>query len=773
MNFSSFCKPFYGSNKKSCGIKGKTSQPAIAEYFMQIALGESAKYELTFTDDTFRKWFKGERSPKPELWLSIVKNFDETYFSRSLSSSLNEEILIKIMESFNIHMSSDEIPDKFAFSSSLSKQFLKIAQGNGDTEDCVNTLYRESLNVVDFPDYVENSKKKYSKLKTLLYTSDEHEFDEFFVCNGISHCPHSSSDKIIQDVTLEKLLDISQYILLVGMGGIGKSMMMRHLFLNSIRSYTQGNNLPIIVTLREFNDDLFNLIVDSVHRFDVNFSAAHINKMLQEGKCQILLDGLDEIKVDDMELFQKQLDILIDHYPQNQFVMSTRRFSRFVELSRFTIMYMLPFTHKQALELIDRLEYCPEEPRLKQQFRDKLISDYFRSHEEFVTNPLLLTLMLMSYHRFADVPEKKYLFYDQAYQTLLQRHDSDKLAYKRVFHSVTDPADFTLVFREFCAKSYRRGDYEFDRNKFEKYFNTLSSVKRLNTDMMKVDNFLFDVCNSACLMYEEGQTYHFLHRSFQEYFFADYYSRQDDTTLIKLGNYISKTKADPFDDGSAFGMLYDLAPEKVERFIILPQLNEIFSYKTQREQYWRFLEESYKMWTYTLINHEKVEKFKSNHEIIGLYRQNNCDTYSVVFDKILSILHQSSTISLDLKEEIDIKIEPCVTLHGQYFEDENKLFVLPSVPIPDDIPDEKKSIIAESLSKRYLCDDKGNPIEFGYLCMFPFSIETMDDDNFSSIVALWDDKNCPAQKQFKNVKRYYEVLTTKYEHASELDDDDF
>ena len=39
--------------------------------------------------------------------------------------------------------------------------------------------------------------------------------------------------------------------------------------------------------------------------------------------------------------------------------------------------------------------------------------------------------------------------------------------------------------------------------------------------MMKLDNFLFDVCHSACLMYEEGQNYHFLHRSFQEYFFAN------------------------------------------------------------------------------------------------------------------------------------------------------------------------------------------------------------------------------------------------------------
>ena len=99
----------------------------------------------------------------------------------------------------------------------------------------------------------------------------------------------------------------------------------------------------------------------------------------------------------------------------------------------------------------------------------------------------------MNYHRFAEVPEKKYLFYEQAYETLLYRHDADKLAYKRVFRSVTDPSTFTKVFREFCAKSYRHGDYEFDLDLFEKYFNKLKSVERLHSDIMNMDNFLFDV----------------------------------------------------------------------------------------------------------------------------------------------------------------------------------------------------------------------------------------------------------------------------------------
>lgn len=123
----------------------------------------------------------------------------------------------------------------------------------------------------------------------------------------------------IDDVTLDKLNEKSSFVLLVGMGGIGKSMMMRHLFLSSIKKYTETGLLPILITLREFgseNQNLFSIVADSVHRFDITFSLAHLDKLMEEGKCQLLLDGLDEIKSADMRSFQKQLDSLIDRYPK-------------------------------------------------------------------------------------------------------------------------------------------------------------------------------------------------------------------------------------------------------------------------------------------------------------------------------------------------------------------------------------------------------------------------------------------------------------------------
>ena len=86
MKLCDFCAPFYSSSKSACGIKGKMSQPAIADFFMSTALGEIAKIELVFSEDLFRKWFKGEREPKAELWAKVSDVFDETRFSRNVEA---------------------------------------------------------------------------------------------------------------------------------------------------------------------------------------------------------------------------------------------------------------------------------------------------------------------------------------------------------------------------------------------------------------------------------------------------------------------------------------------------------------------------------------------------------------------------------------------------------------------------------------------------------------------------------------------------------------
>ena len=757
---------------------------------MSMALSEASQTLIALSTDTFRKWFKGSREPQPDVWAK-ASEMDEVAFSRGVASALNEKNLPTVVAAFGIHISPEEEIDKFAFTGALAIQFKAIAKGNGQAENMMEEHYRSGLDASEFPAYIEKAKNKYSKMKTLLYSSEERPFRDFFVCNSVTsdlrHAMMSSrylhDEDTIEYVSVDKLAKRSPYCLLIGMGGIGKSMMMRHLFLGAMAQYPKTGKLPIMATLREFGTEtkeLFDIIVDSVHRFDITFTTAHAHKLLSEGKCILLLDGLDEIKASDMQSFQKQLDALLDQYPDNQCVMSTRRFSSFVEYQRFALLAIMPFSQAQAVELIDKLEFCPEEPKLKKQFKERLITEYFESHAEFVKNPLLLTLMLMNYRRFCDVPEKQHLFYEQAYDTLLQRHDHDKIAYRRVFRSVNDPSDFTMVFREFCAKSYRKGDYEFDRKRFDEYFGKLKSIERQDPSIMKADNFLFDICHSVCMMYEEGLSYHFLHRSFQEYFFADYYSRQDDDTLRKLGRFMHANQENQFDRGIAYSMLYDLAPEKVERFIIMPFLETIFEDKEDKEAYWLFLSECYVCWFYSLLDKEALKKkgidTKRDH-VLGGRLVEGVESSSPILDLILEAIRFGSDCYVNpVDEEFQYPELEKESYYGivyprKHIVDDETRSIIRLMPLPKEVLNETGA--HERFGEDLLKDDAGEPLVIGRSYVFPFDLGATEPEKYKNIVDLFEAEDCPTMKAFVVVKAFYEKLKITYAAATDMDDDDF
>lgn len=558
-------------------------------------------------------------------------------------------------------------------------------------------------------------------------------------------------------------------------------MMMRHLFLDSLKAVSDTGCFPVMVILRKYGletTDFLDLIVQSASRFDPVIDKPAITNLLKQGKCQLLLDGLDEIRPADLKTFLSQLDYLMDYYPDNQIVISSRKISSFISLSRFLVLWMEPFSPEQSLELIDKLKFCEGEPRLKQTFRERLIKEYFKTHKEFVSNPLLLTLMLMNFRRFSDVPEKKHLFYRQAYDTLLQRHDADKLAYNRVFHSVKDPSDFTLVFSEFCARSYRLGDYDFDRTRFGHYFEKLKCRKKLASGKMTLDNFIYDACSSTCLMYEETQEYHFLHRSFQEYFFADYYSRKSDRILKKLGWDLRDRDQFIYDDTNALNMLYELAPDRVEQLILLPFLEDIFSGRVGHDSYWQFLLQGYDSITYAVFHKELLSRYHSEDYIVKHREQLLNAPSNILVSQICKILGLSDifyidTMGLDTSyQEARVNIivgspEPDpfrvedVSLHN------TSVFILP-VNYLENSPDYREQIL-DTLLK----DPMGNPLEFGGDYVLDLELLVTHPERYTEIRSVLEAEEFTLCKIYKHVEEYYNDLKMKYDETADLDDDDY
>ncbi len=463
-----------------------------------------------------------------------------------------------------------------------------------ERNESIGKIEPESTGV--YQKYLNALKEKYNTVKTLLYTDTPRPFYDFYVCNDVYRTilakthPRRYRNEVISDADAQKFLSVSRYIILRGTGGLGKSMMMRHLLLDSIEHYPETGVVPIFVSLKDYSetyDDLSDYIYSSVRGLWKSLTKEHLRKLLANGKALLLLDGLDEIHSSCAGQYERALDAFVDAYPDNMYIISSRPFISFASYARFTILHLQPFNKAQALKLIDNLDFREDEPVIKQKFRKELDTKLFYSHKEFAENPLLLTIMLMTFEQFAEVPSKMHIFYREAFVALSQKHDASKGSYHRAFHTGLTADQLSDCFSEFCYRSYVDEKFEFTHDDFRRYYDAMRSFGKIQQYSASLDDFIFDLCSNLCLMYKEGNAYHFTHRSFQEYFCALYFSRMKDTALERIGNFFEKHHSTRSSDNT-FDMMCDMIPDQAAEYIFVPRLRELFDKcDAYAEEFWR------------------------------------------------------------------------------------------------------------------------------------------------------------------------------------------
>ena len=117
----------------------------------------------------------------------------------------------------------------------------------------------EELGVV-YQNYLKFTYDKYSKVKTLLYKNEGK-----FIYDFYEHVYLNSADleKLETDNT-EQIFNKSSNIILTGTGGIGKSMLVKHIFIDQIQ---QATSIPIFIELKSLNDFEFldNRLIDFIY----------------------------------------------------------------------------------------------------------------------------------------------------------------------------------------------------------------------------------------------------------------------------------------------------------------------------------------------------------------------------------------------------------------------------------------------------------------------------------------------------------------------------
>ena len=464
----------------------------------------------------------------------------------------------------------------------------------------------------EYKDYIESAHGKYSKIKTILH-DELKPFRDFYVCNGLT-LRRAAQDNVTIDQkrqgrnidmpTVDELAGYSNYIVIVGTGGLGKSMMMQHLMLDTLDRCDEIGRIPIFIYLKDYtssNREISEFVFEQFQGRFPQLNRETFNRDLTNGRYVLLFDGMDEINSSYRGQFETRFDLFADANSKNMMIISSRPFSDFLNLKRFSVMMLRPFTRDKALELVDKLDFREDEPELKQKFRTDLKNYLFDSHREFAQNPLLLTFMLMTYERFGPVSRQRHAFYSDVYDLLAKRHDATKVGYSRTMKTGLSPERLKEIFAAFCAITYQKQEYSFTESELiEEFSGILGRSRNDNEKIIPPVAFIEDFTSGICLMYKDGDKYFFMHRSFQEYFCALAFSKQMDENLAAIGNFFEhndnrkkhRSRYLPLRlrGDQTFDMLYEMITDRVERFILLPYLKDLFEECDKNDGFWTFMQ---------------------------------------------------------------------------------------------------------------------------------------------------------------------------------------
>jgi len=392
-----------------------------------------------------------------------------------------------------------------------------------------------------FKKYLDEAYDEYSTIKTLLFHERVKSLKDIYLpLTLIPEDIESKEEPVrIEGIPVD-LIKRCRKILIKDTAGMGKSTMLKRMFLDVNDIGLNEVGIPLFVDLRRLKSDWS--IIDEIEKrlstLSETFDKELLLYLLEIGGFIFFLDGYDEISLNDKNTVTQNLQDFINSASKNYYILTSRQEPALKGFSGFYIYNIRSLEEKEAYALFEK--YDTQDKEVSNKLISLLKTNDYKSAKEFLKSPLLTILLFNAFDFKETIPLKKHLFYRQVYDAYFEHHDLKKGDY--YIHdksSGLDIDDFGRVLKYIGFHSLKEGiEYSKDEllvilDKAKLFFSNLS---------FKSSDFLKDILTAVPLFCEENAGYKWAHKSLMEYFAARFIADEAKDKQDRLLSLIYKSE---------------------------------------------------------------------------------------------------------------------------------------------------------------------------------------------------------------------------------------
>jgi len=432
-----------------------------------------------------------------------------------------------------------------------------------------------------FKEYLQRAYNYYSSSKTLVFGNQQKKLEDFYYPLTLECLLDNNKNEKFTTSTLkfeDDFIPKFKKILIVDNGGMGKSTIMKWLFLSVIK---QRKGIPVFIELRKLKDKktVLDEIIQELNPIDENLEKLVIQKLIAQGNFIFFFDGYDEIADEDREFVTSDLQKFITKTSNNLFIITSRpemALNTFSEFKEFNVKALLK---SEAFELIKKIGNNSEKSL---NLIKKLNDDDIENINEFLQSPLLVSLLYKKFEHRENIPLNLQEFYYDVFEALFQDHDLTKGdSFIRNKKTKLSFSEFFQVLRELGFSTFKKGELEYNDAVLNKYLQDVN--KRLPNISFKPYDFIDDLVKAVPLFSKEGLQYKWSHKSFQEYFAAEFICRDTkDMQFEILSTMYHSSKFEKFN--FVFSLCYDIDYKSFRKSVLVPYINDFIKYSQENLQ---------------------------------------------------------------------------------------------------------------------------------------------------------------------------------------------